>query len=949
MAMDFNDSLNAVSLDVFVRTVQDKFHILLPDKKGDGYICPHCGNGSGDDGTGIHFNQLGDGHFHTHCFKCGYSGDFAAILADFCYHLDCKSQFNQVLQRAASDFGFTSDYTPRFDRAPAAFWKIDEPDKKRKAFIDFARNNLSQFLNSLPNKTFRGLTFDTLKTFGCGYSAHSDREPYPRLIIPTSYNHWLSRALVSQAEVPDFVKDFQPKKHSHKKEIFGLPLIKNDKPIFAVEGELDAMSIHQLGFNAIAFSGTSVTQLMLQQLSTLNENACVILMLDNDDAGKIASSKLTDKLKKVKRFDGKPSNLCVFQAFLDIQGCKDANDALQADPIILQKRLQEIYDKAITHWDKHIEVAEKLHAVSEQQATSKQLISSCPVDVAIPDGYSFSEQGIFKLNKRNELEEIVGNPVVISRKIISHDNLNGALELVIYNRREKKWFAHFFPEEHLADPSKITKLSGMGLPVAIGRGKPLSEFLVSMLNHEKNIERIKEYKFYEQTGWTDDGNFIYPEQVHGDLANVRCDGFDYVSTFSSKGDKQLWLDTFHKIFTSSYAARTTLAAALAGPIVGIARCTNVQLHLNSPSGSGKSSAATFAMSIYGDPTLLHKTYNGTPNSIENLSVKFNDMCYWLDEWQSASKAIKENRNSIIYNRAEGVTKSRLNKNAEDRPTRKFRCSFISTGEEELTTASSDQGAKNRVIEINGARVLPNDFALQVRHIATDNYGLFGKLYVNFLAANRSQVADCFWSVLRHYSTKDIPDRLSQQWSAMHSGMNFFLQCIGVKGARLQEYRQLLINDFNEYVANSPSRAASTNAKRALALVAEEINSNPNSFIHENVQGSFTSNGYSENLGVIFLDGSLGLFPAKLNAFLKNQGFSATSPIVDAWSDDNLLDEPQILDRQGHKHMRKVKTSLERMHSYVYLLKKSAFSDYWDSDKEKLKQDLPDEWRTEPVE
>jgi len=35
-------------------------HGVLSKAKTSGYVCPHCKNGSGDDGTGIDFQQVDD-------------------------------------------------------------------------------------------------------------------------------------------------------------------------------------------------------------------------------------------------------------------------------------------------------------------------------------------------------------------------------------------------------------------------------------------------------------------------------------------------------------------------------------------------------------------------------------------------------------------------------------------------------------------------------------------------------------------------------------------------------------------------------------------------------------------------------------------------------------------------------------------------------------------------
>ena len=55
------------------------------------YICPHCDNGTGKDGTGIqpaYFN----GVWLYHCFKCNEAFDNIKLLAIH-YNLDSQSDF----------------------------------------------------------------------------------------------------------------------------------------------------------------------------------------------------------------------------------------------------------------------------------------------------------------------------------------------------------------------------------------------------------------------------------------------------------------------------------------------------------------------------------------------------------------------------------------------------------------------------------------------------------------------------------------------------------------------------------------------------------------------------------------------------------------------------------------------------------------------------------------
>lgn len=49
------------------------------------YICPECGNGTGEDGDGIAYNEKSKSIFpHWKCLKCGLYGDIIENYAGTC-------------------------------------------------------------------------------------------------------------------------------------------------------------------------------------------------------------------------------------------------------------------------------------------------------------------------------------------------------------------------------------------------------------------------------------------------------------------------------------------------------------------------------------------------------------------------------------------------------------------------------------------------------------------------------------------------------------------------------------------------------------------------------------------------------------------------------------------------------------------------------------------------
>ena len=116
-------------------------------------------------------------------------------------------------------------------------------------------------------------------------------------------------------------------------QLFNEYHLKHNRPntIFIVEGIYDAISIEQMGFNAVALIGIGATRLE-NLLKTYKPNANLIIMLDNDDAGIQHSLNMLNMLNELNMQNIKYINgLDILKKFKSIAECKDANDMLLKD------------------------------------------------------------------------------------------------------------------------------------------------------------------------------------------------------------------------------------------------------------------------------------------------------------------------------------------------------------------------------------------------------------------------------------------------------------------------------------------------------------------------------------------------------------------------------------------------------------------------------------------
>ena len=152
----------------------------------------------------------------------------------------------------------------------------------------------------------RGISLETLNRFNVGFvpdwrhpKAPDSVPTSPRMIIPTSNSSYLAR------DTREKLTTIQ-KKYSKSKvgavNIFNLQALQNpEKPVFVVEGEFDALSIIDVGGEAVALGSTSMVGRLIETLKNMKIKPIqpLIISLDGDKAGLEATEKLKSGLESL--------------------------------------------------------------------------------------------------------------------------------------------------------------------------------------------------------------------------------------------------------------------------------------------------------------------------------------------------------------------------------------------------------------------------------------------------------------------------------------------------------------------------------------------------------------------------------------------------------------------------------------------------------------------------
>lgn len=336
------DKINNLSPD----TLLSHGVLNLVGNKTDEYVCPLCNNGGNGnrDATGIKPKIYPD-HVGWKCHRCGESFNNMKIFATY-YNMNPQADFAQLCERICSEFNLSVEYdAPLFSSTSEKKSEVN-PAELNEINKDLSSDvqPLREFVNQCGG-LWRGLPIEILEKFGCRFiknwtspksrAAQKFATPSPRMIIPADRAgltaNYLARLTCSLDDFDENIRKYlKEKPHAGKKTLFNADVLKKPEalkePIFAVEGYIDAMSIKQAGFSAVAVGGADGYQLLVDAVKILDQKPKIIILFDPDDTGRKHAAILQHELNKI----GCP---CVIR-FLSATNSKlDANQILVEDGV----------------------------------------------------------------------------------------------------------------------------------------------------------------------------------------------------------------------------------------------------------------------------------------------------------------------------------------------------------------------------------------------------------------------------------------------------------------------------------------------------------------------------------------------------------------------------------------------------------------------------------------
>ena len=249
-----------------------------------------------------------------HCFsECKHGGntlDFIVKMENCSIHdaaIKACGWFDIPIDEVKTSSGEDKPLEKSAASKPAAKFKPAAPpppeDDRPNPALKFKLDKLQPEHPYLTKE--RGLTQETINDFGLGYFTGDKGLMTGRIVIPI---HNVKCELVAYAgrwpgEPPEGTEKYKlPPKFNKLSEVFNLDqAIKEpaDKPLVIVEGFLDVIKLHQLGWrNAVALMGWFMSPTQEELIRQHAKASHIIVMLDEDEAGQEAREKIAGRLAK---------------------------------------------------------------------------------------------------------------------------------------------------------------------------------------------------------------------------------------------------------------------------------------------------------------------------------------------------------------------------------------------------------------------------------------------------------------------------------------------------------------------------------------------------------------------------------------------------------------------------------------------------------------------------
>lgn len=782
-----------------------------------------------------------------HCFAGCIDGNFVTFWAKL-HDTDTKEAYKQILRK----YGKYQD--------PEERKQEKKPALKPLTLQEYA------FQKRLPEEFLRDV---------CRAGAGRDRDGTVYLKLPY-YDE-------SGAKAPVFRKRYGEKEFrwsygsSGKLTLYGLwrlPAIRESGSVLLVEGESDTQSLWYLSFPALGVPGASNFKApMVPPLEGLK----VYIHVEPDKGGDTFLDKVCRTLHE-SGFAGE-----VFAWSCRAYGVKDPSELF----------VKEGKDEAAALIQKALRKAKKIE-LDDITDYMPEAIKGAPVNLRQPEGWIYSEKGISHIDEKKLTPTMVcRTPIILTQRLKSIETGEEKIEIAF--KRDERWQTAIYPRSTVFTSRNITTLADLGCTITSENAKPVVRFLEAL--EAENIDIITRADSTSTFGWQTRGRFL-PGHADDIVLDIEPSLRGWAAAYHASGTKGEWIEMMRP-HRQRDKFRFILAAAFAAPLLRILSQRIFFVYNWGGSKGGKTAALKAALSVWGDPDRLMVNFNATQVALERMAGFYNDLPLGIDERQLAGNK-QENLERIVYMLASGTGRARGSKGGGLQQLNTWRTVCLATGEEPLSTETSQTGVSTRVLEIYGGPFTGEKEASLMHQQTALCYGHAGNAFIDrLLETDERSITDAY-----NKMTEEVY-KIANGTSGSHvAGIAAVaLADVMIDGWIFSEASLPKSEDTGDKIALSYSeeswkravQMAESIIKEQLSSGVADVNENATQFIVDWIlsnRAQFGDRAIGTCLGAISeTDGKVYIFPSILNQALQKAGYSPRKTLK-YLADNNYIDVSQ---------------------------------------------------------
>jgi len=353
--------------------------------------------------------------------------------------------------------------------------------------------------------------------------------------------------------------------------------------------------------------------------------------------------------------------------------------------------------------------------------------TDCPLRGLKCGQWNADDTGVYKMDYTATMQPIkikaCPHPIAPIEIINNIDTNTEKVKLAFYKR--KKWQYAIVERKQIASNTAIIHLANRGIEVNSENARNLVAYLADVIE----LNNLETTDGITHLGWINKDFIPYTSKYKydGDVAYKNV--FEAVS---EKGDYEKWKQEIRKLRFKSRTLRFLMASSFASPLVKIFQINPFVVHLWGKSSNGKTVAQMVCASIWGNPQKgkLLSSLDSTKVASERLCNFLRNIPLILDELQ-ITKTKYKTYDTLIYELTEGKGRDRGTVDGGLTETTEWDNIIIISGEEPITSSSSKEGVKNRVIEIEeNEKIVEN--GNEVVNLILNNYGFAGKEFIEII-------------------------------------------------------------------------------------------------------------------------------------------------------------------------------------------------------------------------